>query len=273
MRFVWLAATLGIALGAGLDPREIVRRSVAAAEGRDADLALGYNYVERLRTTDFDGQGAVRSVATKTHEVLMIDGTPFRLLCEENGKAITPDEQREQAAEIRRTAAARLGESSAERSARQSDFEKRRNRYRRAIREIPEAFIFRLAGEDVVDSRPAWVIEAVPRPGYQPADRYSRLFTQVKGKLWVDQSDYHWSRVDAELLDTVTFGWILVRIHGGSWVSLTQMRVNDEVWVPQRMSYRVSLRLGLVKRSETAMEAIYSDYRKASSDPRLASTR
>ena len=158
MRFVWLAATLGIALGAGLDPREIVRRSVAAAEGRNADLALGYNYVERLRTTDFDGQGAARSVSSKTHEVLMIDGTPFRLLLEENGKGITPDQQREHEVEVRKTAEVRRGETPAERSARQSDLEKQRSRYRRAIREIPEAFIFRLAGEEVVNSRPAWVI-------------------------------------------------------------------------------------------------------------------
>ncbi len=273
MRFVWLAATLGIALGAGLDPREIVRRSVAAGEGRNADLAVNYNYVERLRTKDFDGKGAVRSVSTKTHEILMIDGTPFRLLLEENGKGITPDEQREHEVEIRRTAEARRGETPAERSVRQGDFERQRNRFRRAIREIPEAFIFRLAGEEVVNSRPAWVIEATPRPGYQPADRYSKLFTQVKGRIWVDQSDYQWTRVDAELLDTVTFGWILLRIHGGSRVSLTQVRVNDGVWVPQRMSYRVSLRLGLVKRSETGMEAIYSDYRKADSDPRVAPAR
>ena len=273
MRFVWLAATLGIALGASLDPREIVRRSVVASEGRSADPALGYNYVERLRTTDFDGEGAVRSVTTKTHQILMIDGTPFRLLLEENGKGITPGEQREHEVEIRQTAEVRRRENQAERSARQGDFERQRNKFQRAIREIPEAFIFRLAGEEVVNSRPAWVIEATPRPGYQPADRYSRLFTQVKGKIWVDQSDYQWTRVDAELLDTVTFGWILVRIHKGSRVSLTQVRVNGGVWVPQRMSYRVSLRLGLVKRSETEMEAIYSDYRKANSDPRLASTR
>ncbi len=273
MRVVWLAATLGIALGASLDPREIVRRSVVASEGRNADPALGYNYVERLRTTDFDGEGAVRLVSSKTHEILMIDGTPFRLLLEENGKGITPGEQREHEVEIRQTAEARRRETVAERSARQGDFERQRNKFRRAIREIPDAFIFRLAGEEVVNSRPAWVIEATPRPGYQPADRYSKLFTQVKGKIWIDQSDYHWIRVDAELLDTVTFGWILVRIHRGSRVSLTLVRVHDEVWVPQRMSYRVSLRLGLVKRSETEMQAIYSDYRKAASDPRLASTR
>ena len=215
----------------------------------------------------------MRSVSSKTHEILLIEGTPFRLLLEENGKGITPSEQRRHEVEIRQTAEARRGETPAERSARQSAFEKQRTKFRRAIREIPEAFILRLAGEEIVNSRPAWVIEATPRPGYQPVDRYSKLLTQVKGKLWVDQSDYHWTRVDAELLDTVTFGWILVRIHGGSRVSLTQVRVNDEVWVPQRMSYRVSLRLGLVKLSDTAMEATYSDYRKASSDPRLAPAR
>ncbi len=147
------------------------------------------------------------------------------------------------------------------------DFQKRRERYRKAIREIPDAFVFRLLGEEEVNSRPAYVIEATPRPGYDPVDRYSKLYTQLRAKLWIDKSDYQWAKVEAELLDTVTFGWILVRIHKGSRVRLTQELVGHEVWLPREMWYRVSLRIGLVSLRNVEVETEYGGYRRSDADP------
>jgi hypothetical protein len=157
--------------------------------------------------------------------------------------------------------------SSRTREIRMPDFQKRRERFRKAIREIPEAFVFRLLGEEQIDSRPAWVIEAAPRPGYTPADRYSKLFTQVRGKLWIDRSDYRWVKVEAELLDTVTFGWILVRIHQGSRARLTQKCVAPGVWLPGEMWYRVSVRIGLISLRHMEVAAQYGDYRLPEPSP------
>ena len=58
-----------------------------------------------------------------------------------------------------------------------------------------------------VNSRPAFVIEATPRAGYQPVDRYSKLYTQLRAKLWIDQVDSRWVKIEAELLDTVNY-WL-----------------------------------------------------------------
>jgi hypothetical protein len=143
---------------------------------------------------------------------------------------------------------------------RMADFLRRRERFQRSVQEIPDAFDFRLVGEEMVGSRPVYVIEALPHPGYQPVDRYSKLFTQVKARLWIDKTDYRWARIEAELLDTMSFGWILLRIHSGSRVVLTQMREADGVWLPERTWYRVSVRVGLVKSSQVAAEVVYSRY-------------
>lgn len=150
--------------------------------------------------------------------------------------------------------------SSRTREMRMADFLRRRERFQRSVQEIPDAFDFRLVGEEMVGSRPVYVIEALPHPGYQPVDRYSKLFTQVKARLWIDKTDYRWARIEAELLDTMSFGWILLRIHSGSRVVLTQMREADGVWLPERTWYRVSVRVGLVKSSQVAAEAVYSRY-------------
>jgi hypothetical protein len=148
-----------------------------------------------------------------------------------------------------------------------ADFQRRREKFSKALREIPDAFIFRLAGEETLNSRPAFVIEATPRPGYQPVDRFSRLYTQVRGKLWIDRADFRWLKIEAELLDTVTFGWILVRIHAGSRVSLTQLRLDGGVWAPEQVWYRVSMRVGLLKVFGTESEAKYGEYRQGGLGP------
>jgi hypothetical protein len=265
-----IAASLGVAPGATLDPREIVRRSVAENQGKNSELALAYNFLERIQNKTLDAKGQVRFATSKSHQVFMIDGTPYRLLVEENGKPIPEERRKDQSLELRRAVESRRQQTQSERLDRLSEFQKRRDRYRRAIQEIPDAFNFRLVGEESVASRPAYVIEAMPRAGYRPIDRSSKLFTQLKGKLWIDKADYQWAKVEAELLETVAFGWIFVRIHGGSRVSLTQTKLPSGVWIPERMWYRVSLRIGLFKVSQFETDTAFAEYRRTEDDPELA---
>ncbi|MCC7174023.1 MAG: hypothetical protein IT159_02415 [Bryobacterales bacterium] len=151
--------------------------------------------------------------------------------------------------------------SARSRDIRMPDYLKHRERYRRAIREIPEAFVFRLSHEETVNLRPCFVIEISPRPGFQPVDRFSKLFGQLRGRLWIDKAEYRWVKLEAELTETVTFGWILVRIHRGSRARLTQELVNNEAWLPREMWYRASVRIGLVSLRGFETEARYGDYR------------
>ena len=112
----------------------------------------------------------------------------------------------------------------------------------------------------MVRSRPVYVIEALPHPGYQPVDRNSKLFTQVRARLWIDKADFRWARIEAELLDTISFGWFLLRIHPGSRVVLTQAREAGGAWLPERTWYRVSFRVGLIKSSREESETLYSHF-------------
>ncbi len=147
------------------------------------------------------------------------------------------------------------------------DYLKRRERYRKAIREIPEAFEFRLAGEEQINSRPSFVIEVKPRSGYEPEDRYSKLYTQLRGRLWIDKAAFRWVKLEAELAETVSFGWILVRIHKGSRVRLTQELVNGEAWLPGEMWYQASLRVGLISTRHFETHARFVDHRSRTPAP------
>ncbi|MCS6952146.1 MAG: hypothetical protein RMK57_09360 [Bryobacterales bacterium] len=263
-----LAVVFGLGLvaaaaGAAEDPREIVRRSVEVFDRSDS--VLQYDFMERTLTREFDADGRVKKVSLKTHEVVMAAGTPCRRLVERDGKPLPAEEQREQEESLRKCIEARRSETPEQKRKRQEEFERRRKRYQKAIREIPDAFRFRLEGEESVDGRRVWVIAAEPNPDYRPRDRFARLFPALRGRLWINQQDWNWVRLEAELTDTVTFGWILVRIHQGSRVRMEQTLVGNGVWLPSSMWLWVSLRVGLVRSIRLEEESRYWGYRPAGS--------
>lgn len=263
MRLAALVLLCVSAAGGGEDPREIVRRSVEVFDRSDS--ILRYDFMERILTRELDADGRVKTVTQKTHEVVMAGGTPCRRLVERDGKPLPPDEQRDQVESLRKCIEARRSETPEQRRRRLEEFERRRKRYQKAVREIPDAFNFRLEGEETIAGQRAWVIAAEPRPDYRPRDRFARLFPALRGRLWINQADWNWVRLEAELTDTVTFGWILVRIHEGSRVRMEQTPVGNGVWLPSSMWLRVSLRIGLVRVIRMEEESRYWGYRPAGS--------
>jgi hypothetical protein len=54
---------------------------------------------------------------------------------------------------------------------------------------VPKAFDFQVVGEETVNARPAYVLQATPRLGYQAEGRYGKMFSKIEGKLWIDKQD------------------------------------------------------------------------------------
>lgn len=253
--------TLLLAFASTPDPARIIRQAYAAWE-RDTARLTGYIYLDRTETRNLDNAGKPKSVTSKTHEMRMIEGSPYRRLLEQDGKPVSPEEQRLQEAYLKDNIERRKNESPAERRRRIAEYEKKRDRFKPASREIPDAFTFKLAGEETIQGRKYWLIDAAPRPGYEPKDRYSRLFPHVTARLWIDQQEHNWMKCKAQLNDVVAFGWILVRLGKGAQVEMEQSRLPEGLWVPSRLWYRVSARIGLVKNYHIEEETVYSGYRR-----------
>ena len=137
------------------------------------------------------------------------------------------------------------------------------------IREIPEAFIFRLLGTDSVSNQPAWKIEARPKPGYHAVHSKAQDFAKVRATIWVEQATYHWVRVEAEVLNTITADFGLLRVAPGSSMQFEQSRVNDEIWLPSSMVVHFAARVALLKVLRGEFDVRYSNYRKFRSDSKI----
>jgi hypothetical protein len=260
---------LTVALGASAqepapDPLEIVRRSVER-DWTDFEGLKNYTYQERSEFRQHARDGAAAKVRSETNEILILGGRPYARLTARDDKPLSAREERREQAKLDNELAKRQHESPAEKAR----YQKERVEDRAFIREIPDAFTFRLLKTDTVSNQPAWVIEAQPKPGYGAVHSRAKDFAKVRATIWIEQATYHWVKVDAEVLRTISVDFGLLRVAPGSSMHFEQTRVNDEVWLPSSMLVRFEARLALLKLLRGEYDIRYSDYRKFQSDSKI----
>lgn len=252
------------------DGREVIRRAVAADE-RNWKVARNYTFSERVNLRYLDSQGRLKSQEIRIHDVLLLDGSPYRRLVARDDRPLPPAEEKKEQEKLARSVAERREQTAAQRAQRLTEYDRRPEWQREAWRELPEAFDFRLAAEEVWDGHSLYVIEATPRQGYQPRSRTAKVLVHLQGRLWVDKQDYHLVKADVEVVDTISVGLFLVRLAKGSRAAFEQTRVNDEVWLPRRVEAFASARLGLLKVLRIEQEISYSKCREFQTDSPIIS--
>ncbi|MEO8048914.1 MAG: hypothetical protein ABI833_00745 [Acidobacteriota bacterium] len=246
------------------DPVEIVRRSVDR-DWTDFASRKNYTYQERSEFRQYARNGRLSGSRSETSDVMILGGRPYQRLTARNDKRLSPREDRREQAKLDRELAKRQHESPAE----HARYEKERVEERAFIREIPDAFTFRLLRTDTVSNQAAWVIEAQPKPGYRAVHSQAKDFAKVRATIWIEQATYHWVKVDADVLNTISVGFGLLRIAPGSSLHFEQTRVNDEIWLPSSMLVRFKARLALLKVLRGEYDIRYSNYLKFQSHSKM----
>ncbi len=232
------------------DARELVRKSLDNYQ-RDWRAAVNYTYTQR----DVEMKSGAKSITV--NQVVTIEGTPYERLIEKDGRPLTPAEESKEKEKYEKTLAERSHESPAERQKRIADYQKQRG----FLKEVPDAFQFKLLGERTLEGRPAYLVECTPNPHYQPHNMSSRVFPKIQAKLYIDKQDLQWARAEADVMDTVSFGLILARVSKGSKILLERMRLKDGIWVVKRIDINGTARIMIVKTRDLNEEITYSNYR------------
>ena len=251
-----------------VDPREIVRRSVEADQ-RNTKLAKNYTYQERIVERKLDKDGRPKKQESKTYDISILYGEPYRRLLERDDRPLKENEAKKEEEKLNKFVAKYKNESPQDREKRLAEADKKRQDQRAFAREIVDAYNFRLLGEEQVDGRIVYVIEATPRPDFHPKQPHADLLSKFRGKMWIDKDEYQWVKMQAETIDTVSFGLFLFRLHKGSSIHFEQTRVNEEIWLPRHVSVSASARVALMMNADIEQETTFSNYRKFVTDSRI----
>lgn len=241
------------------DAGQIAESSIAATQ-RHWRLRLQSTYTERDESRRMDLEGRLKSQDIDISRTILVNGSPFEQLVERNGQPLSAEQKRQQKEKLERF----RRETSEQRAGR---LRKQEEENMSLVREVPKAFDFQLIGEEAVNGRPAYVLQATPRSSYLAQGKYGKMFSKVSGKLWVDKQDLGWIKVDGQVIQPFSLGLFLARVLRGSRIMMEQTRVGDGIWMPQRIEVRASARIFFVKSLMIDRVLTYSEYRLPQAGP------
>ncbi len=258
--FCWMAVPSSLTAQEP-NAQEIVRRAIEADQ-RNWALARNYTCQERVAQRRLDHQGAMKSQVIKTYDVTIYYDEPYQRLVQTNDKPLSDKEEKKEEEKLEKLISRRKAESQQDHRKRVEKQEKQREEDRAFARDVINAYDFRMAGEEQIDGRSVYVIEAIPRKDFHPTQPHADVLSKVRGKAWIDKEDYGWVKIQAEVIDTISFGLFLARIHQGSRLDFTQGRINNEIWLPRRILVDASARLMLLMNGAFEQENTFTNYKK-----------
>src|SRR5215467_3127843 len=250
------ASSPALNLGAisGDQMRELIRK-VAENDIENDKKQRDYTYTEREEQHRLDGKGHVTSNESNTYEVMMLYGEQVSRRIAHNDKPLSERETAKEEEKIHKVIKKRRDETEEQRKKRLDQEKKDREEEREFVREVADAYNFRLVEVATLDGRETYVIDANPRPGFQPHHKDAKYLPKFKFRVWIDKAETQWVKLNIECVETVSVGLFLARVHKGSSIQIEQVRVNDEVWLPRHVALKLDARVVLFKGINVESEA------------------
>lgn len=252
--------------------RELIRR-VAENDIANDQKARNYTFTERVVERKLDGNGAVKSTEVKTYETMQLYGEQVNRLIERDDKPLSEKDAAKEEEKIQKLIKKRSGESEGDRNKRLEKEAKDREQARLFVKEICDAYNFKVSGSEKLQGREVVVIDADPKPGYQPKLKDAKYLPKFKLRGWIDPKTDQWVKLNAEAIDNISWGAFLVRINKGMRFELEQTHVNDEVWLPERVQAKLGGRALLFKSLNVELDVSFRDYKKFRTDVKISEPR
>jgi hypothetical protein len=240
-----------------------VRTHLATDEERQSS----YTYIERRTEQKVDSSGRPTSESVKVYEVY--PGLPgeerYRRLIEENGRRIEPEtlarKDRDRQQDVDSYVKAQSSESQRQKAAR--EHEKARRRMSAAIDDLFRIYDIRMIGREPIDGHVTILATLDPKEGVQPQTDDGKIMRNFKARAWVSESDYELVRIEIEAIRDLSFGMgLLARVHKGTVATFERRKVNNEVWLPAKVTWTASGRVLLLRRLRLRGTSEFSAYRK-----------
>lgn len=254
---IWLMLALIASVAAqeappsAIDPAEIVRRSVEANQ-KDWNQLPHYDYFVR----EIEPRGS------KTYLSRMILGSRYNELVAVNDQPLSPEGAAREKQRFENELSARQNETPERRRERIERFEKDRKRNEFFMSQLGLAFDFTMVKTDQIDGRRVYVLAAKPRSDYRPPNMEAKVLTGMQGTMWIDAEDFHWVKVQAQVVHPVSIEGFLARVERGTRFELDQTRIAEGVWLPRRFLMASHAKVLLLFSKSNREEETYSGYRR-----------
>jgi hypothetical protein len=274
----WLLLSVASAQERPLPDYESFAAQVKTHLVRDEERQSGYVFTERRIEQKLDASGRQKEESVKVFEVYPgLDGEErYRRLIEEDGKPVLPDklalQDRERQKKVESYVRNIATESARKKAAQKLDDARREQAA--AVDDIFRLYDIRMVRRESIEGHDTISATLTPRNGVKPRTDDGKIMQHFKARAWISESDYELVRVEIEAIDDLSFGLgLLARVHKGTVATYQRRKVNNETWLPAKVTWTASARVMLLKRLRIRGVSEFSNYRKFTVDTSTTYTR
>jgi hypothetical protein len=145
--------------------------------------------------------------------------------------------------------------------------EKERQRYSAAVDDLFRIYDIHMVRRESIAGHDTIFATLMPKEGVKPQTDDGKVMRRFKARAWISESDYELVRVEIEAIDDLAFGLgLFARVHKGTIATYQRLKVNNEIWLPEQVTWTASARVLLLKRLRLRGMAEFSGYRKFTVD-------
>jgi len=247
--FVFLAGACHAA-----DLEEILKHGTGAIQSDWAADPL-YACVERDETHK-NGK-----VSSKTSEVVMIEGSDYYMPIAVDDQPLPAERQKAELIKLKEEVQKRKRESPSEREHRMAAYKKQRDENGELLLGFPQAFIFKVTGEDTKNGYPAYVLSAAPKARTGSVTRAQKVLSGMEGTAWIEKNGFHAIRVDVHVVRPVPVFGMLATVLPGTEIEFGMTPVTDSVWLVDEVSMNLEVSKLHMFKSAQVTRTTYTQYR------------
>lgn len=228
-----------------------------AAEVRAKDYL--YREVERVET--LDGHGAVKKTDTREYDVFWLNGVVVRKLVKENGRELSADEQAKESGRVDKEVT--NARERKEKAAAKGQVTDANGHEEITVSRMLELGSFTNPRRELVKGRPTILVDFMGDPKAKTRNAAEGAIHEMAGTVSVDEQDRAVQHLDGHFVHNFKIGGgMLVNVKKDTSFSLTQVKVNEEVWLPQDGRIDGQARLMLLFSVNGRFEIHDTGYRK-----------
>jgi hypothetical protein len=238
--------------------RALVQRAIARQHRSYEALEL-YDRTERIVNRD-DNEKPTDTTA----RLVPVGASEIRIDIKRDGQPVPPAEIAQKWGEVLSLMESRVHSNDPDVKGEYEKAARRKTYTAKLLDAVGDAFIFHWVGRTVRAGRPVIELDYEPNPEFKATVRFSGVFKQIWGKVWMDEASGSVVRLEAELRRDVPIGGGIVgKVYKGASVQLEQAEPTPGagVWLPTVSSYDIEARKFLFP--VTLHRQLYaSDYRR-----------
>ena len=243
------------------------RKRLAADDVRQSEYV--YVATQRQQKLDASGKSTKETLDVFESYPALPNEARWRRQTVKDGKAVSPEDlvkvDRERQNKVFEYAKKLEQNPEKVRAAEQKKRDEERRDTERSVDDVLRAYDIKMLGREVMSGYETIGFSFTPRKDARPQTSDGKIMRHFAGKAWVSESEYEVVRLEAEAIETASFGLgLLARVHKGSKATFERRKVNGEQWLPARATYTASARVLLVKVMRIGGTLDFSDYRKYS---------